>query len=362
MSEKAQAKTDTLGCATPLAQVIHSGMKIQIKQNELKLSIKKNDIPSDTLQQQQHALAREIHSWRKTQLRATPAIENHIEATDVHVEAEEEPLYLPSDFLPEEHGSLGLTTVAEVEYQLREGEANDAVTSLCQAIIHGMVLLENKSQHSRGVYQNMRALTYMNNVKDRKAAWASHYRHSRNKILHLAGKTLLDDFPPLLDQDMFAKNAAGARGLGEGSKTDSWIWTFGKLRGMGKDEKASFIMETEKVQWCQARTDMEHWIEEVEIIKEEFRRFVRGCERMETVWTELSKSQVVSKKYVFGEKPPSGFRAYAPQKADMYQRMATDTRKCFSKGGGQWPSANETFSEHVRWQRPNLMIDWNGLK
>jgi hypothetical protein len=187
---------------------------------------------------------REIHSWRKTQIHAVPAIEDCIEATDIHMEAEDEPLYLPSDFLPDEHASLGLTTMAEVEYQLREGEANDAVTSLCQAIVHGMVLLETKGQHSHGVYQNTRALTYINNVKNRKAAWASRYRLSCNKILCLSGNTLMDNFPPLLDQDMFAKNAAGARGLGEGSKTDSWIWTFGKLKGMGNDEKASFVMES----------------------------------------------------------------------------------------------------------------------
>jgi hypothetical protein len=107
---------------------------------------------------------------------------------------------------------------------------------------------------------------------------------------------------------------------------------------------------------------MERWIEEVEIIEEEFRRLVRGCEKMETVWKELSKSQTMLKKYMFGEKPPLVFRAYTLQKADMYQRMATDARKCFLKAGGQWPSADETFSEHVRQRRPNLTIDWDGLK
>jgi hypothetical protein len=160
------------------------------------------------------------------------------------VEAEDEPLYLPSDFLPDKHASLNLTAMAEVEYQLREGKANDAVTSLCQAIVHGMVLLKTKGQHSCGVYQNTRALTYINNVKKRKAAWASRYHLSRTKILCLSGNTLMDNSPPLLDQDLFAKNAAGARGLGEGSKTDSWIWTFRKLKGMGNDEKTSFIMES----------------------------------------------------------------------------------------------------------------------
>jgi hypothetical protein len=29
---------------------------------------------------------------------------------------------------------------------------------------------------------------------------------------------------------MYAKNAAGAWGLGEGNMTDSWIWSYGKLR------------------------------------------------------------------------------------------------------------------------------------
>ena len=70
----------------------------------------------------------------------------------------------------------------------------------------------------------------------------------------------------------------------------------------------------------------------------------------------------MSKKYVFGEKLPLGFRAYALQKADMYQRMATNAQKYFSKGGGQCPSADETFSEHVHRQRPDLTIAWDGFK
>lgn len=44
---------------------------------------------------------------------------------------------------------------------------------------------------------------------------------------------------------MQAKNAAGARNLGDGALTDSWIWSYGKLKAMNGDEREGFIHESE---------------------------------------------------------------------------------------------------------------------
>lgn len=240
--------------------MVHVGIKLQDKQwvflpifepslymivrRELKNSIKKGDISSEALKERRRVLCREVNTWRKTQICSVPLIEDLLAGTDVHVEHEDETLFLPSDFPSHQHASLGLGEMAEIEYQLREGEANDAVGSLCQSIIHSMVLLETKGKHSRGIYQNTRALKYINNVKDKKAIWASRYRAARLALLSLSGQKELDDFPTLKDEDMFAKNAAGAHGLGDGSKADSWIWTFGNLKGMKEEEKAEFVSES----------------------------------------------------------------------------------------------------------------------
>ena len=64
-------------------------------------------------------------------------------------------------------------------------------------------------------------------------------------LLQLAGVDVMDNFPVLRDQDMYAKNAAGAHGLGEGNATDSWIWTYVKLKYLDDEEHKEFLLASE---------------------------------------------------------------------------------------------------------------------
>lgn len=176
-----------------------------------------------------------------------PSVEELWLGVDENVETEDEILFLPSDISLSEHINFGLQELARIEYQLREGEANDAVTGICNTVIHKMLLLEAKNKHSRGVRQNMRSLKFVNTTNDKRLAWADRYRNARKRLLHLAGKMVLDEFPPLIEADMYGKNAAGARGLGDGKATDSWIWTYGKLKAMATDEKDDFLAESELI-------------------------------------------------------------------------------------------------------------------
>jgi len=48
----------------------------------------------------------------------------------------------------------------------------------------------------------------------------------------------------------------------------------------------------EKVQCFRAQVDMQHWVEEVELLEEDFRRLVCGFQKMDKVWTSLSNSTV----------------------------------------------------------------------
>ena len=105
---------------------------------------------------------------------------------------------------------------------------------------------------------------------------------------------------------------------------------------------------------------MQRWIEEVEIIEEEFRRLIRACDQMDIVWSALVDS--ASKVYVADGKALPGFKPYALQKASMYRRMASDAREIFLKAGGEWPITDETFSDHIRRRRPNLNFNWDEME
>jgi len=207
-------------------------------------------IDTSSILSRRRSLADEIFSWRKTQMRALPQLETFLTTVDPNVNAEDDILFLPSDIKKTDHASLEITSLASIEYQLREGQANDAITSLCNTILHGMVLRDAKNEHARGVFQNTRALTFINGVKGKKETWKARYREARLKLLHLTNSdpdTFEEDFPILVDEDTFAKNAASARTLGDGAKTDSWIWTFGRLRGLSKAEQDDFTAESESL-------------------------------------------------------------------------------------------------------------------
>jgi hypothetical protein len=71
--------------------------------------------------------------WRKIHLQCFPKLCDHIPLVDFTT-PEDEKLKLPSAFTSEMRHSLGLTKSAAVEYDLREGQAHDALQSLHQVI------------------------------------------------------------------------------------------------------------------------------------------------------------------------------------------------------------------------------------
>lgn len=127
---------------------------------------------------------------------------------------------------------------------------------------------------------------------------------------------------------------------------------------------SSDIPAAEKVHWFRTRAEMMRWVEEVEILGQEFRRFVEGAQRMEEFWggvpskdfdhLYLNKHDV----HHLAGGISLGEVVYARQKSSMYKRMATDARHAFLKLGGSWPESNESVDEHVSRLRPSLDINW----
>jgi hypothetical protein len=128
-----------------------------------------------------------------------------------------------------------------------------------------------------------------------------------------------------------------------------------------------YVLLAKKVQWHRARADMMRWVEEVEILEEEFRRLIRALEKMSSVWKSISESPTtgVSLKYPttfdLSTAPHAGQIAYASRKAAIYQKMVDIEREQFKKTGGQWPAENESLSDHVLGRRPALTVDWDAV-
>jgi len=135
------------------------------------------------------------------------------------------------------------------------------------------------------------------------------------------------------------KDVSQKREVGDGRITEGWIWQVGARGNMSDEEQDAFTKESEihqplsnfllkggladRVQWFRTHTDMEQWVKEVEILEEEFRRCVRACDTMLKTWIFMAAALT-----------KVGYAAYVRQKADMFHKMAEDTRKQFESAKG----------------------------
>jgi hypothetical protein len=104
---------------------------------------------------------------------------------------------------------------------------------------------------------------------------------------------------------------------------------------------------------------MERWQEEVEILEEEFRRAIRGFEKMEQVWSSLAISSLEgSESADFDPRVAKGKMAYGKRKTAMYGRMAKEARTVFHSIGATYPPEGVSLGDHIRSQRPSQEIDW----
>ncbi|KAF9013711.1 hypothetical protein BDZ89DRAFT_1222295 [Hymenopellis radicata] len=371
-TEKAHDDAEALAMKTQNqeTQFLNAGLKLQERQHQLKRAQKAASTETElgVVRRSRAALLGDIRRWRKEQIQLVPMLSKLASSEDGNendqILVETEKLYLPSDFSPAERSQLGLVTLAEVELKLREGEANDAVVFLCEAITHVMMFRSVKEKHARGVSQNTRAAKFIRGVNDRRNAYADQYRRARKAVLALKAINESSDYPILTQEDMYAKNAVNARELGDGSKTDGWIWRYGNLKGLNQEQRKEFVRETEQVQWFRAKADMDRWMEEVETLEEEFRRYIRGCQSMSSYWTDMSANQwgpYTFSRCIGNFDATSGYRVYAAQKADMYQEIADHAEKRFSatKVGGAWPGEKDDLNNFVRSRRPRLTVDWD---
>ncbi|KAG6848674.1 hypothetical protein H0H93_014968 [Arthromyces matolae] len=362
-------------------QVINAGILIQEKQWELQRAIDSDNYTPEKISSERESLHTKIRRWRKHQVRAMPLLEALVVQSSedkakekCSVSGNEEiegvekvKLFLPSDISPQHWTEYGLNAACEIELKLREGQANDAVAGICNMVTYRMLLRDVKNRDARGVTKNTRARSYIKGVEDKQATWAKQYREARTRILKLRCLTTSDDLPILHDAHMQAKNVVDPHELGDGSKTDSWIWSYGQLRNLDTKEKAAFLVATEKVQWFRARADMERWVEEVELLEEEFRRLIRSCRRMREVWTDLARipspttttTKYPVKRSISGESKTCGYTVYALQKADMYKQMEIDASTLFlaKEVDGSWPSEGETLRDHIMKRRPPMTVD-----
>lgn len=194
-----------------------------------------------TLQTRTNNLRRKILAWIDIQHLYMPTLRiarANEAASDGQMEegCESIKLYLPSSIPPFCQCDMRLQTI---EWQLRFGQANDALEKLRNGLRLRSHLYNDKDRFQRGQHANTRSRTLIARVDAKISACAAMYRAARKALLGLAqpmGRVGVDGaFPELkptdvrgmkeFDDGLLAKRRRQSDRPSEGRRTVSWIWT-----------------------------------------------------------------------------------------------------------------------------------------
>ncbi|KAI6040184.1 hypothetical protein EDC04DRAFT_2867759 [Pisolithus marmoratus] len=214
------------------------------------------------LEDQHNALARCIEVWTKTHTLYVPGGGKAGAPEDI-------PLYLPSQV---NHKFSCGHNLESIEFQLWEGQANDALNELHQA-------LWSRDRFLHGQGANTHAHNCLKNV-DAKIDLSVAKYHAAHRALCTLGPLLADD-------DVCSMS--------------------------GEDDQAS---EAIQIKWCKARAKAHRWAEEVNLLLEEKWQTLQFLEWDATCWAE--RAEAITDR----DKPLNkGLRAYAEHQANICRRL-----------------------------------------
>ncbi|KAF8868419.1 hypothetical protein BD779DRAFT_1460905 [Infundibulicybe gibba] len=184
-------------------------------------------------------------------------------------------LYLPSS-IPSH--VLCDRRLSEMEWQLRQAQANDALDELRNALRLRSYLYIDKDRFQRGQSANTRSSDVIHCIEVKVSTAAEKYRRARLALLGLGrvlSKLALDipflelkanDIRGLSQQD----DHLASRGPSEGRRTLSWIWS--RLGVISEDDEDRGLQDGLRIEWCKSKARADRWREEAELLQEEMRR------------------------------------------------------------------------------------------
>ncbi|KAF7322736.1 hypothetical protein HMN09_00052500 [Mycena chlorophos] len=275
---------------------------------------------------------------------------------------ENEPLFLGSGLTTAQRACC-VASVAEMEIELRKAQCRDALVLLRNQLHMKARLLVYKMVHSRHQAMNTRSRTLVNRNEAKIKLHVEKYRAARRALVVLLGNTPAA-FPRLRQKDIRCmedpekprkkredrakgsssrevplvstnavdgsdqsdqsddedieddgqkKGGDGKKGSGESKHVMSWIW---KSTGMaGSDAE---LEDALRIEWCKASARKRRWEEQVNLLREEWRRLPESLKDDAEAW---SRRAAMARKRDEDPEVTEGGVAYAEKQAAMYRRL-----------------------------------------
>ncbi|KAG6819407.1 hypothetical protein H0H93_012104, partial [Arthromyces matolae] len=264
---------------------IAHGLALEGEQRKLSLENSElGDHPTPTqlyrLTERSNQLRRKITTWTESQVSIIPEAARKRLRTDHRtpdgtpdIKVENIKLWLPSELAAS--GILVSYALRDYEWQLRHGQAHDALDEVRNGLRLQAYLYKHKDRYAVGVKANTRSNTAIANATGMVKEAAKRYRVARGALLTLSETGIevpLDwqlTLRALRDEDC-RKLTEGLEGDSESRRTISWIWLqFPSAAQQAEDPRLNDAL---KVEWSRARARSMRWTEEVELLQEEMRR------------------------------------------------------------------------------------------
>ncbi|KAI0060783.1 hypothetical protein BV25DRAFT_1806721 [Artomyces pyxidatus] len=198
---------------------------------------------------------------------------------------------LPSSRGPKTIAHTVLKRAAEVELELRQGEANDALDELRTQIITNYATQRLK-RNVKGIKNNTRANRTLQHQRNVVNQAADRYRRARNCMIALGMNKNDSTYRELTAKDKIAfKVYSEDDQLGDSKKASSWIWsTFGFVDQMGDGPAKEACATARKVRWFRQHASVMRWQEEILILQAEMLRIARYFNYFEELWNEKASA------------------------------------------------------------------------
>ena len=187
-------------------------------------------------------LRRDIIKWRKYQYEHYPLLRDHIPPVDMTT-PENDNLFLPSAIPRPLRELYQVMPLAQLEYDLREGQAHDALNQVRDSIKDYSCNLAYKKAYVFGQHPSTRAHEFLCSLARNKVAAADKYRNARNALLGLGLSDNDSTFQPLEDSDLWMKNVVEPHVFGGSRIQDPWFWTVGRPSGLSENEETEWTLE-----------------------------------------------------------------------------------------------------------------------
>ncbi|OCH83973.1 hypothetical protein OBBRIDRAFT_742414, partial [Obba rivulosa] len=229
---------------------------------------------------------------------------------------------LPSSYDPRIVHCDSMKEARDLERQLREGQANDALAELRVHLIT-KYSLKQQQQDVAGQVPKTRSRQHLKRKGEAIAFSAETYKRARTSMLTLMERPEECTYRELRPSDIVAFTMRDHElALGDSRKVSSWIWEdCSWLEETEDGALKNFLSDAIRVHWFRRSALKARWTEEKLLVEEEMRRTVRFFQHWRLEWTCRSERDM--------ESGQAGRAAYGRKQASRYERLSKDAAHQF---------------------------------